>query len=48
MPRGDKSAIMDYIIEEHSLIEQHRIADILSALDKKIANNNAINNNLAA
>lgn len=46
MPRGDKSAIMDYIIEEHSLIEQHRIADILSALDKKIANNNAINDNL--
>ncbi len=46
MPRGDKSAIMDYVIEKHSLSEQQKIAELLSAFDKKIVNNNAIIDNL--
>lgn len=48
MPRGDKTAIMEYGIEEHKPKEQKKIAEILGAIDKKITNNNAINNNLAA
>lgn len=46
MPRGDKLAIMEYEIEEHDPKEQKKIAEFLSAIDKKIAINNAINNNL--
>lgn len=46
MPRGDKTAIMDYEVVEHSIDEQHKIAKILRNFDNKIANNNAINNNL--
>lgn len=48
MPRGDKDAIMQYGVVEHNREEQEKIAKILSAIDDKIANNNAINNNLAA
>lgn len=46
MPRGDKDAIMQYDVVEHTRDEQEKIAKILSVIDDKIANNNAINNNL--
>lgn len=46
MPRGDKNAIMQYDVVEHKREEQEKIAKILSVIDNKIANNNAINNNL--
>ena len=46
MPRGDRSAIMEYEIEERSRKEQDNIASILYAIDKKIELNNKINNNL--
>lgn len=46
MPRGDKDAIMKYEISLPPLEEQKRIAAILSSLDDKIENNNAINRNL--
>ena len=46
MPRGDRSAIMEYEIEERSRKEQDNIAAILYSLDKKIELNNKINNNL--
>lgn len=48
MPRGDRSAIMEYEIEERSRKEQDNIAAILYSLDKKIELNNKINNNLSA
>ena len=48
MPRGDRSAIMEYEIEERSRKEQDNIASILYAIDKKIELNNKINNNLSA
>ena len=35
MPRGDKSAIMQYEIDVPSLEDQRKIAKLLSALDKK-------------
>lgn len=46
MPRGDKSAIMEYQVPIFDLITQKKIADILSSIDDKIAVNNAINDNL--
>ena len=46
MPRGDKVAIMNYEITEFSKEEQDRIASLLHPIDKKIALNNQINNNL--
>lgn len=46
MPRGDKSAIMQYTVPHFSLVEQMQIADVLSSLDSKIALNRRINDNL--
>ena len=46
MPRGDRSAIMEYEVRRHTRKEQDRMASILSSIDKKIELNNKINNNL--
>lgn len=46
MPRGDKTSIMRYQIENIDYHTQKKIAAILSALDEKIAINRAINVNL--
>ncbi|MEN0651244.1 restriction endonuclease subunit S [Caldifermentibacillus hisashii] len=46
MPRGDKSAIMNYGIMLPPLNEQKAIANILSTLDEKIETNNQINEKL--
>lgn len=48
MPRGDKSAIMHYAIPDIPLDMQIGIADTLSALDVRIAENRKINHHLAA
>lgn len=46
MPRGDKSAIMQYGVPNIALSLQTRIAHILKPIDNKIFLNNAINHNL--
>ncbi len=46
MPRGDKSAILNYNFTLPPLPTQQKIAKILSSLDDKIELNNAINKNL--
>ena len=46
MPRGDKTAIMNYSIMLPPLSEQNAIANILSTLDEKIETNNQINEKL--
>ncbi|MDR0913499.1 MAG: restriction endonuclease subunit S [Methanobrevibacter sp.] len=46
MPRGDKSAIMKYIVPDISLKKQNKIAQFLSNIDKKIESNRKINKNL--
>lgn len=46
MPRGDKDAIMNYPVVLLPLPTQRKIAAILSSLDAKIENNNAICRNL--
>ena len=46
MPRGDKSAIMQYGVPNIALSLQIRIAHILKPIDNKISLNNAINHNL--
>lgn len=46
MPRGDKDAIMKYEISFPDLPIQKKIAEILSAYDEKIENNNKIIKNL--
>lgn len=48
MPRGDKGAIMRYEVPDLPLDIQIEIADTLSALDARIAENRAINNHLAS
>lgn len=48
MPRGDKTAIMQYEVPHFDLPTQKKIAKILSNIDDKIALNNNINKNLAA
>jgi type I restriction enzyme S subunit len=48
MPRGDKGAIMRYEIPDLPLDTQIGIADTLSALDVRIAENKAINNHLTS
>lgn len=40
MPRGTPNAIMKYLVPKISLIKQQKIADILSAYDELIENNN--------
>lgn len=46
MPRGDKTAIMNFELKVPSIEIQNKIVKILDKLDKKIALNNEINNNL--
>ena len=46
MPRGDKKAIMKYIVPDHSDKEQRQIASFLNPLQNKIALNNRINDYL--
>ena len=48
MPRGDKTAIMDYCVPEFDIDTQRRIGKLLSTIDVRIAINIAINHNLAA
>jgi len=48
MPRGDKSAIMQYEVPDLPIEEQREIAKILSVLDDRIAENKKINHHLAA
>ena len=48
MPRGDKTAIMQYEVPEFSLHIQKKIAEILSNIDDKIIINEKINRNLQA
>lgn len=46
MPRGDKEAIKKYRVPLFTIEEQNKIANLLSSLDDKIENNNAIIANL--
>lgn len=46
MPRGDKLAIMKYLVPSIDIFNQKKIANILRSLDDKIELNNAINKNL--
>lgn len=46
MPRGDKNAIMNYLVPEFEEKEQRKIAKLLGTIDKKIKVNKKINNNL--
>lgn len=48
MPRGDKDAIMRYEVPDLPIEVQIGIADTLSALDARIAENRAINNHLVS
>ena len=46
MPRGDKTAIMNFELEVPKLEIQNKIVKIVESIDKKIKLNNEINNNL--
>jgi len=46
MPRGDKTAIMNFEVPDFSLEDQTKIGKILSKFDKKLETNNQINKNL--
>jgi type I restriction enzyme S subunit len=46
MPRGDRMAIMQYLVPQYDLPTQKKIGAILRSLDDKIKLNNKINNNL--
>ena len=48
MPRGDKTAIMQYEVPNLSLFIQKKIAGVLSSIDDKILCNERINRNLQA
>ena len=48
MPRGDKVAIMQYIVPDFNINTQSYISKCLKAFDNKIAMNKKINDNLAA
>lgn len=48
MPRGDKSAIMQYQIPDMPIEAQRTIVSVLSALDNRIAENKKINHHLAS
>lgn len=43
MPRGNKDQILDFLIPDFELLDQQKIASVLSALDAKIELNNRIN-----
>ncbi|WP_206460542.1 restriction endonuclease subunit S [Anaerovorax sp. IOR16] len=46
MPRGDKAAIMQYLVPEYTIDHQKKIVELLENLDKKIRINNKLNENL--
>ena len=46
MPRGDRTAIMQYLVPQYDLPTQKKIGAILRSLDDKIELNNKINENL--
>ena len=46
MPRGDKDAIMEYSVPDINVDVQHKIGSLLRSIDKKIAVNSKINDNL--
>lgn len=46
MPRGDKNAIMEYVVPAFSMEKQHKIGCFLRSIDKKITINDRINDNL--
>ncbi|RLK62620.1 restriction endonuclease subunit S [Atopobacter sp. AH10] len=46
MPRGDKTAIMEYKVPDFNLSTQKKISGLLSDIDDKITLNNNINKNL--
>lgn len=46
MPRGDRAAIMRYLVPQYDLTTQKKIGAILRSLDNKIELNNKINENL--
>lgn len=48
MPRGDKTAIMQYLIPKADYDTQCKIASILKSMDQRIHYNKIINDNLAA
>lgn len=48
MPRGDKSAIMSYVIPSNSEMAQRNIASILNPIQAKIEANTKLNGYLAA
>ena len=48
MPRGDKNAIMNYLVPKFEKSEQIKIANLLGTIDRKIKVNKKINDNLVA
>ena len=46
MPRGDKTAIMQYLVPKYAIDIQERIIEILKNIDKKIQVNSKLNANL--
>ena len=48
MPRGDKTAIMQYKVPDFTYEEQEKIARMLEILDKKMQVNTEINENLTS
>ena len=48
MPRGDKSAIMQYSVLVFDIDTQKKIGALLWSIDQKVRLNNQINENLAA
>lgn len=48
MPRGDKSAIMEYGVPTLDIEAQRKIGALLRSIDQKIAINSKINDNLSA
>ena len=48
MPRGDKSAIMEYDVPDFDIGVQRKIGSLLRSIDQRIAVNSKINDNLAA
>ncbi len=48
MPRGDKTAILQYEVPSFDNVTQRRIGSLLKGIDKQIVTNKKINDNLAA